>query len=284
MPRLAIVSVHYYPQWCDASVRELARLAAPLRPGHCVLINNNPRLQDRLVGLATRHHFVDAVVLHDNRGLEFGAYQLGLDHALAHGEFDWVLFLNDTVATHQLFCSRHRKALAARLRDPEMLDLPAAIGRVDALPQSYEVAGAHAHRWLTTNVFALNRRALDALGGRVHCPELDALVQEVGHLDGFFSPELDETLVRHLKAWLFAAAPGPRWRDAAPLTAANAARYARKARAILQEKYLSARLEESRAYFLDLRKMRNLDRLRCKGEQLVFQLRQSLRSRHKEAA
>jgi hypothetical protein len=279
MPSLAIVSVHYYPHCLEASLREVERIAGLAPPERCVLISNNSSLHETLLALAQAHAVVDAVELHDNRGLEFGAYQRGLDHVTQQGDFDWVLFVNDTVATHQLFCSRHRKALAARLGEPQTGELPVAVGRVDSLPRSYALHGARSHRWITTNVFALNRRALEVLGGRVHHAELDALIRTTADLGDFFSPEMDEVLVNHLKAWLFGAAPGPRWREAAPLAPGNAERYAGKARAILQEKYLSARLDEGKAFFADLRKLSDLDRLRCRGEQVMFKLCRSLRAR-----
>ncbi len=276
MPRLAIVSVHYYPQCCEASLRELSRIAGRAPPAHCILVNNNPALQDRLLGLAGRHAFIDAVALHDNSGHEFGAYQFGLNRVLSNGEFDWVLFLNDTVATHQFFCSRHRKTLASYVTEPVSHHAPAAVGSLETLPRPYCIAGARSHRWITTNIFALNRLALGVLKGRVHHPQLDGLIRGVGDIDAFFSDDLDEALKNHLKAWLFGALPGSRWREAAPLTASNAGHFADKARSILQEKYLSALLEEGRTCFMNLRKMDPFDRVRCRAEQVVFDIRKSL--------
>ncbi|MBA3597196.1 MAG: hypothetical protein H0W40_07445 [Methylibium sp.] len=276
MPRLAIVSVHYYPHCCEASLRELSRLAALAPPAYCVLVNNNPLLQDRLLGLAGRHAFIDAVEQHNNSGHEFGAYQHGLNQVLSHGEFDWVLFLNDTVVTHQLFCSRHRKTLASYLTDPVSHEAPAAVGSLETLPRPYCIEGARSHRWITTNIFALNRQALEVLNGRVHHPEIDGLIRTVGDVDSFFADDLDDALKNHLKAWLFGALPGSSWREAAPLTASNAGHFADKARSILQEKYLSALLEEGRTGFMNLRRMDPFDRVRCRAEQIVFDIRKSL--------
>lgn len=279
MPRLAIVSVHYYTHWCDASLRELSRIAALTSPSQCILVNNNPALLDRLIELSRKHDFVDAVQLHDNSGMEFGAYQFGLDNVLARGDFDWVLFVNDTFATHQAFCSRQRIALASRLNEGGAQEIPTAVGRVDSLARSYSMAGARSHRWIATNVFALDRKAISLLKGRVHHAHLDSLIRPVGDIDSFFASELDDALVRHLKAWLFGVGPGPRWGGAAPLTASNAARYAAKARSILQEKYLSALLEEGGSCFVDLRKTSDFDRVMCRAEQIVFEAKNSLRRR-----
>jgi hypothetical protein len=278
MPRLAIVSVHYYPRWLKSSLEELSRIAALVGADHCILINNNPALQADLVQAAAGHAFVNSVALHDNSGQEFGAYQLGLDKALQAGEFDWVLFLNDSFSTHQPFFSRYRMRLVECLSEPGAAELAVIVGKVSSLPRSYVIAGARSHRWMNTHIFALNRKALSVLNGRVHHPKLDRFVHPVADLDQFFGKEIDETLANHLKAWLFGALPGPRWGRAAPLTVSNATAFAAKARAILQEKYLSASLEESSAYFFDLHSMDRFGRALCLWERFLFDARIWLRN------
>lgn len=271
----AIVSVHYYPQCCEASLIELSNLARLSQPSHCILVNNNPAIHDRLVELSKRHAFIDAVELHDNSGLEFGAYQAGLDRTLAAGDFDWVLFANDTFATHQVFCSRHRDTLAWRVAQSSGDEVATVLGRIESLSRSYRIADARSHRWITTNLFALNRRALSLLHGRVHYPEIDGLIRAVSDAETFFSEDLDDALSSHLREWLFGETLGNRWRDAAPLTKGNAERFARKARAILQEKYLAALLEENRTAFVELKRSDIRSRLQCRAEQLVFDIRKS---------
>lgn len=279
MPRLAIVSVHYYRHWLEKSLHELSRIVALTGADHCILVNNNPAIQADVLRLAESHAFVKTALLHDNSGHEFGAYQLGLDKTLEAGDFDWVLFVNDTFSTHQPFFRSHRVTIASCLGRPADNELAMIVGKVDALDRSYVLNGVRSHRWVATNIFALNRKAVRALNGRVHYPVLDDLVRPSGDVEQFFSEGFDETLLKHLAAWLFTGRAGSRWHSAAPLNADNAPRFVAKARAILQEKYLSALLEENCAYFLDLRKMGYLERVVCRAESLVFDLEKLIRHR-----
>jgi hypothetical protein len=85
-----------------------------------------------------------------------------------------------------------------------------------------------------------------------HRPELEELVQPVADSERFFSPRVDPCLTQHLRAWLFSAESPYAWYGAEPLGELNVARFARKARSILQEKCIAPVLEEGQAWFLDL--------------------------------
>jgi hypothetical protein len=112
------------------------------------------------------------------------------------------------------------------------------------------------HRWVSTNVFALNLAALRELEHRLYVPRLGADVPGGSTLDTFFGAALDRDLKAHIASWLFATTGKDRWYKAEPLSAENAGRMAEKARAILQEKYLSARLEYAAADIRDIRPRR----------------------------
>lgn len=79
-------------------------------------------------------------------------------------------------------------------------------------------------------------------------------------------------LREHLEAWLFRARPGWHWYASDPLSAANAMKMARKARSILQEKYLSAVLENVGAEFVNLKELSVRDKLLSKAECKLFDL------------
>jgi hypothetical protein len=100
---------------------------------------------------------------------------------------------------------------------------------------------------------------------RLYRPELEELVQSVADPEQFFSPRIDPCLVQHLRAWLFDAESPYAWYGAETLGEVNVARFARKARSILQEKFISALLEEGQAWFLDIKtysvRERGLERL-----------------------
>lgn len=63
------------------------------------------------------------------------------------------------------FCGLHRQARDA--------STPTIIGQTESIPRSYRIDGCRTHRWITSNVFALNRLALRELGGQVYRPALD---------------------------------------------------------------------------------------------------------------
>jgi hypothetical protein len=275
-PRVGVVSAHYYRSYLGPSLRAAAGLAQAAGAEAFVAVTNHPALIDELpcafarLGLPRVEH-----VVHDNTGYEFGAYQAGLDR-LAPLDLDWVLILNDTYALHRAFTSVHRRHLLEVLARPADDSASLAAGEVETYGRSFAILGARTHRWLSTSVFALNRVALRALGGRVYRPELDALVPGGPDVDRFFAPALDGALARHVAAWLLVPRGPDTWYGAAVPDAANAARLAAKARSILQEKHLSALLEEASTWFFDLRGSGPRDRVQRRLERLVFDARCAL--------
>jgi hypothetical protein len=245
-----IVLTVFYPECLDASLRALQQLELELqRRGartRCLLVSNNQQLP---LG-ATGYDWLK----HDNTGMEFGAYQAGLDRITwSEDESDVVLFVNDTLSTHHVLSRVIRSNLSEGiLRIAALSDTPAICGEVDVSARSFTVRGLKVVRWVSTWAFALNWQALQALAFRVYVAELDADIQAEVAPHKFFTPGVDAVLRAHLSAWLFGAGASG-WQHAAPLSAENAESMARKARAIMQEKYLSARLEASAAMFSDIR-------------------------------
>jgi hypothetical protein len=277
--RVAVVGVHYYERYLLGAMDAVLDLAARVEACVVVLVSNRadlmPLLRERARAI-TRRQVV--IVPHDNVGQEFGAYQAGLDRAL---EFDpqWVVFANDTLTVHSCFSSVQRKRLLRPLRGAPMSE-PHAVGEVEMTHRSFAVEGKRTHRWLTTHIFALNSAALDLLGRRLHVPELDALVVGAADPQAFFSPRLDPVLADHLLRWLFDDSGSHAWYAAAPLTAANCARFAAKARAILQEKYIAARLEDGATYFVDIKPLGRREQLVYRLECMMFDLAAPLRPAH----
>jgi len=66
---------------------------------------------------------------------------------------------------------------------------------------------------------------------------------------------------------------GPQVPRAAPLDAQNASAFARKARSILQEKYLSARLEAAGTIFADIKQVSISEKLLQRVVAMLFALR-----------
>ena len=250
MSTVGIVSVHFHPHYVAPTLTLLDRVKAGMKLLRSVHVANQES-----VGLALDAAIAgpDAeVVRHDNSGMEFGGYQAGLERLQATCDPDWVLVVNDTFATHDNFATPYRERLRGELSWTR--EHPAIVGQLESIARSYLLAGLRSHRWIRSSVYALNRAAITALGGRIYVPEFDAAVVETDDRARFFTPVVDPVLADHLHAWLFRSREAHvHWYGAEPLTAANMGRMARKARSILQEKYLSARLEDRGAEFADVR-------------------------------
>jgi hypothetical protein len=210
-------------------------------------------------------------LVHDNTGLEFGGYQRALEALGTLHDDCSVLFLNDTCVSHHVFGVVPRTNLLAAARDMALLARAEAAGVVSSSPiGSFSIEGLVLDRWISTWAFAVNRAGLDALSRSIYTPALDELVTGAASVDAFWDPSLDRSLVAHLNTWLFGDPEQHRWYGATSLTSQNAASFARKARCILQEKYLSARLLQCGAQLRSIRPtgwpQRIFHRLECVRE------------------
>ena len=267
---VGIVCAHYDPAKVDQTLRILGRIKRHVPALHSVFVANHDSAWRALQASPAIGGSSTTVLRHDNSGMEFGASQAGLDRLLADHDPEWVLFANDTVATHHSFGTIYRRKLAAELG--RRREVPAIIGQVVSLPRSFQIEGRRTHRWITTNLFALNRAALRVLDGRVYRIDLDARVTETSEMADFFALQVDPVLREHLEAWLFRAHPGWHWYASDPLSAINMTKMARKARSILQEKYLSAVLEDVGAEFVNVKELSVRDKLLSKAECKLFDL------------
>ena len=275
MTRIGIVSVHYYGEYLRDSTSAVARIAARAGAETVVAVANRDDLLPSLEAMASRFPARSIRCLqHDNTGLEFGAYQAGLD-SLRDADPEWVVFANDTFAVHNCFYSVYQNHLVSALATPADDGLCVA-GEIVSLAKSYDIGGVRSNRWLTTSIFAINRPALRALNGRVYHPEINELIRTSSNPKVFFSEALDSTLAAHLAGWLFGVPGQGAWYGAAPLTDESAPRLARKARSILQEKYLAALLDKAGAWFFDLNPYGVREKISRRVERAVFEARSSL--------
>lgn len=255
-PSIALVSVHYYLAYQRRNLREIERLKRVVRiDRHVGVLNGGSELIEGIAGSNTQW------VRHDNDGQEFGAYQRGLDVLLEGERPDWVVFMNDTIGTHSRVPSGVLKRLCQALSNPQST-LPIAVGIVDGCERSMQIDGCRGHRWIRTHTLALNDVALCVLEGRIRSVEVDPLISGGDSEESFFAAKCDPSLKLRLSSWLFQPDGRFKWYRAAPLTADNCSSMAGKARAILQELYLSFRLESSSAIFIDLRAATLLGKLR----------------------
>ena len=277
-PRRAVISVHYYPEYLKSSVARALDLCARVGATRCVVVANQPALSTALTSAFVGRGLDADVVVHDNSGLEFGAYQAGLDRLFRASEPDWTIVINDTYARHECYSSPMRRKFMSAVTTTDDVETPIAVGPIDSLPRSYTLLGARSHRWIRSNAFALNRGALRALDWRLRCVEVDALVRGGTDEGTFLADDLDEILAHHLRSFLFHPDACPSWYRAAALDAGNAAAFARKACSILQEKYLSARLDAVSAIFIDTKPVFDSERLAHRLDATAFQIGQRYRS------
>jgi len=253
----ALVSVHYYPDYQRRCLREIERLKRAVPIGqHVGMLNGGADLMARIGDIPTAQW-----VQHDNQGQEFGAYQRGLDELLKTDRPDWVIFMNDTLGTHTRLPDGFLQRLQRIIELPPS-SLPLMAGVEHRLERSMQIKGHRGSRHMRSHVVALNKVALDVLDQRIRAAEIDTLIAGEATRESFFSADCDPGLQMRLASYLFQTDAALKWYRAAPLTPDNCAAMARKARAILQEFYLSLRLESASTIFIDLRASRLRDRIR----------------------
>lgn len=281
MGSIGLTCVFYYAPYVRPTLRALADLRSTLAASHCVLVANSEPAYEALLRWSTNTLDDCKIVRHDNTGQEFGAYQVGADHLNDLGAMQWMVVANDTFAVHDHFGSPYRRRLREELCVARTY--PAIVGRCESLRRAYSIAGVRTHRWMRSDLFAVNHDAYVAAGRRLYRPEVDAFVKAVSEPDAFFSEEVSEVLRNHLQNWLFGTSQGAHWYDHRALTTESAASLAIKARSILQELYLSALLDEAGAEFCDLRHVRFGDRLLLRLEQQLHAFRATSRRQRKRA-
>jgi hypothetical protein len=244
---VALVSVHYYPDYQGRNARQIARLKKRIDISRHVGVLNGSRD-------LTRDHASDSAVqwvTHDNDGMEFGAYQRGLDTLLASSSPDWVIFLNDTIGTHDLLPGVGLRKLADQI-EHRVPDVPVLTGYVGLFERSMEMGGWRGCRCVRSHFFAMNRAALSALNDELRLRSTDELITASVVEDTFFSPAMSPSMRSRLTTHLLRPELQHRWYRAARLSPENCESLARKARSCLHEFCVTFRLEQTPALVVDL--------------------------------
>jgi hypothetical protein len=234
---VALVSVHYYPDYQGRNAKQIARLKKRIAVSRHVGVLNGSRD-------LTRDHPSDSGVewvTHDNDGMEFGAYQRGLDTLLASSSPDWVIFLNDTIGTHDFLHEVGLRKLVHQIKH-RASEVPVITGYVHLSEYSIELRGWYGCRWVRSHFFAINRAALSALGNQIRLRATDALIAGGSTEDTFFSAAVSQSLRGCLTSHLLRPELRSRWYRAARLTPDNCDLFARKARSLLHEFSITFRL------------------------------------------
>src|SRR5262249_14919894 len=123
------------------------------------------------------------------------------------------------------------------------------VGRIDQADQLLSLGGLTGNRWVRSNLILIDAAALKPIDHRLYLPEIAGWVRESADLNEFFGDEVGPATKARTAKLLFEAGG---WDDAAPLSPANEKRLCVQARWILQELYLTMRLEHAGTTLVDL--------------------------------
>jgi hypothetical protein len=237
------ILVVYSEAFADTAIRLFAWMVRRVdREAAVVVLSNNQALRLK--------HYDGVTVLQTSNFLhEFGAWQTGLDHVRGLPGADQlrsVIFANDTFCHYRPMGVLEQAAFLQGAVNGARAATPAACGDLALLPDRapYTFDGTRMKEWIATYFFAVNRRALEGIGWRMHPPVEDVMRSVPGGLDEdrFFSAELDPRLRQHFCAWLFGSTKIPTWRRSRALDADNHDMMVGKAHMLICEQDLSARL------------------------------------------
>jgi hypothetical protein len=262
----ALIVLLYARHRLTATARIVRRITTDAGVGRVLLVVNHGAVDTADVQRAFRRVQHAEIVEHDNSGQEFGGYQAAIDRM--RGDIpERMIVMNDTAGSHGILTPIYIGGFLARLSQGFRR---MAMGTIDWHPRVLELHGLRSSRWIRTHFFAIDREALQALGNRLHQPGVDALITASPDPAIFFGDEIKGALREHLEHFLLTPTPES-WYRAAPLSPSNCMMMAGKARAILQEKYLSMALEAADIAICQVHMGRG-DRMRDQGQKLAITL------------
>ncbi len=246
---IAAVLVLYSPEYCERSISTLRNMLQRIDEEILLIAVCNR------TGLPVSPSQDLEVVQGSNFLHEFGGWDLGIAHfrqMAGDRSPDLFVLANDTFCHHRPFSWLEEHIFSTSFRQAARKENAIAGERSD-FGQDFSVNGLRMDSWVSTYLYALTPGLLESLNWQTTIDEETLKRLVLGGMDEkkFFSSELDPLLVEHLSGWLFANRERRLWRSAAPLGMNNANRVYDKARAILCEKYLTARSKSMGAEFLD---------------------------------
>jgi hypothetical protein len=244
-----LIALSYYPSYFSSLVKSIEAFRSRLEIAAAVIVLNSRAASVHSVRSALRSKSSPFhVIEHTNEGGEFGGYQAGLDF-LRHdaGKIGNLLILNDTLGIHYEFYPEHMNAMRRRIDDEASSQR--IVGRIDQAEQLLSLGGLTGNRWVRSNLIFIDAAALKSIDHQLYLPEIAGWVRESADPNEFFGDEVGPATKARTSKWLFEAGG---WYDAAPLSPANQKRLSLKARSILQELYLTMRLEHAGTTIMDL--------------------------------
>jgi hypothetical protein len=217
----------YYEEKHQRAIDAFKDLFASLQEDRRVLIvNNNPALtcQDSLPG--------------SNDNQEFSGWDTAL-HGLVLRDADTVILANDTFLDGGKWDAHCQRRFRSRLRKFVSVQPQYAMcGEVVPFPGGYDLLGCHSDRWVRTHIFGLRGDLLKRLGQiSLSASDLHSAVQDIVDNKFVWGEAVGPSLRRRIDSWLTPSSNESGWRKQ---KMASSDRKLKKARAILNEKWLSA--------------------------------------------
>jgi hypothetical protein len=276
----SLIALSYYPPYLNQLVRKIDELDRRLRFSAAVVVLNNRAISLERTQAKLKFRWGQTnVIEHDNSGREFGGYQAGLDFLIRTArEVGNYLIVNDTFGIHYEFYSEHFAALERRICDNTLKQRIA--GHVDQHEERLSLRELTSDRWVRSNLMFIDSAAVKSIHNRLYVPEVDSWINDRSDPAEFFGDEVGPATRTKLSKWLFE--PGG-WYGAAPLCIENQQRFCEKARSILQEFYLTMRLNHAGTAVQDLQLSRQ-EQQRARIKRKISKLARKLGFRFKPAA
>lgn len=241
-----LVAVVYYSTYLKRFGRVLRCLCHLMRPISVRVVINGSEISSSDILRELDHLSVPIyIVQHDNSGLEFGAYQRGLDDIRASSEGAFTcIFVNDTLGTHQPLNKLSLLNFVRAIKQHAGNNV--IVGSISQSLRKLQIERLQSSRWVRANLFGIDHQALAGIQYRILMQELDCYIHESPVMDSFFAAEVPNSIRAHLTHDLFEGG----WDRSQALSQDNFQRLAKKGRSILQEIYLCMRLDDNSTAFV----------------------------------
>jgi hypothetical protein len=231
------ILIGFYPEYQRKAINKFCKLIAASNSDHKIIyVNNNPfPPSQKIPG-------VDLLLPGDNRVWEFSGWDVALHHLRENskiGSDDTFVFANDTFCHHHFFTTIDRLAFHATIQRHKSERTPWIIGEINGSGIPFSILDMPFSFWASTYLFAANVAFLNAIDWRVALKEseLSSVINGIVDDKIIWGEKISCELQIYLQEWLFPTHPNTGWYKAKD----NSLKIG-KIRAILNEKYLSARL------------------------------------------
>ncbi|NBA98228.1 hypothetical protein [Pseudomonas sp. R5(2019)] len=228
--KIYAIFLSFYKDYEESGINEFTSLVESLGLEYELFIVSN-----RIDNSLSQNNFI----LGDNSNWEFSGWDKGIAKISSFADEDIFIFCNDTFCFHRQWgvAERRRflKAFTRLINSGEQ----GMSGEVNNVNKTFNLFGHSTDRWISTYLFAMTGGLLKKNKNKLSLPEsqLENAVISADQDKAVWGVGVCETLTAHIQDWLYPDSINSGWykaKDAPP------AIKLRKAKTILNEKYLSA--------------------------------------------